>query len=69
MTEQSSDKPAALKLVLKVGAPYTPSDADSQSETCDSDTEKKARPQKRKHQSEKDEYQEKKVLQSPIAIF
>jgi len=63
--EQAGDKPAALKLVLKVGAPYTPSDvtsADSQSETVDSDSDKKSRTSKRKHQSENVEHQEKKVL-------
>jgi len=64
--EQAGDKPAALKLVLKVGAPYTPSDvtsADSQSETVDSDSsEKMSRSLKRKNQSDKIDHQEKKVL-------
>ena len=62
MTEQAADKPAALKLVLKVGAPYTPSDADSQSETVDSDSDKKTKPSKKKHESENVDQQEKKVL-------
>jgi len=65
VTEQVGDKPAALKLVLKVGAPYTPSDvtsADSQSEAVDSDSETKTRTSKKKHQLENAEHQEKKVL-------
>ena len=67
MTESVVDKPSALKLVLKVGAPYTPSDADSQSEAVDSDSEKKTRQLKRKHQqSEGSDHQEKKVLWSIV---
>jgi len=65
VTEQVADKP--LKLVLKVGAPYTPSDVtsiDSPSETVDSDADKTGRPSKKKLQSEKVEHQEKKVLWS-----
>jgi len=65
VTEQAADKPAALKLVLKVGTPYTPSDGnsvDSQSEAVDSDSEKKTRPSKKKHQSENVDHPEKKVL-------
>ena len=64
LTDQAADKPAALKLVLKVGAPYTPSDAtsaDSQSESIDNDSEK-LKPSKKRHQSEKVDYPEKKVL-------
>lgn len=59
-TEQVTDKPAALKLVLKVGAPYTPTD-DSQPETVDNDSDDKTKSMKRKHQSERVEHPEKKV--------
>jgi len=62
VAEQVADKPAALKLVLKVGAPHTPSSCDSQSETVDSDSERKSRTSKKKHQSEKFDHQEKKVV-------
>ena len=65
VTDQAADKPAALKLVLKVGAPHTPSDAtsaDSQSESVDYDPEKRTKTLKKKHQSEKVDHQEKKVL-------
>jgi len=65
MTDEAADKPAALKLVLKVGAPYTPSDAtsaDSQSESVDNDSEKKTKSSKKKHQSEKVDHQQKKVF-------
>jgi len=64
-TEQVTDKPAALKLVLKVGAPYTPTDvatADSQPETVDNDSDDKSKSMKRKHQSERVEHPEKKVV-------
>jgi len=65
VTEQAGDKPAALKLVLKVGAPYTPSDvtsADSQSEAVDSDSERMSRSVKRKNLYDRSDHQEKKVL-------
>jgi len=65
VTEQAADKPTALKLVLKVGAPYTPTDAtsaDSQSESVDNDSEKKTKTPKKKQQSDKVDHQDKKVL-------
>jgi hypothetical protein len=60
------EKAAGLKLVLKVGAPLTPSDfaGDSQSETFDSDTamsEKKSKLRKRILPSDKPEQEDKKV--------
>jgi len=64
VTDQAADKPTALKLVLKVGAPYTPSDAtsaDSQSESADNDSEK-TKTSKKKQLSDRVDHQEKKVL-------